>query len=53
MDISEEKLIILVKDHKHLYDLLDLNYYNSLAREKSYEKIGQTLKITGNGSILF
>lgn len=48
MNMSEEKLILLVQEYKHLYDLSDPNYHNNLVKDNSWVEIGKPLRSTGN-----
>ncbi|CAI6376018.1 unnamed protein product [Macrosiphum euphorbiae] len=47
MAMSEEQLIVLVQQYKHLYDISDSNYHNNLIKDNSWEEIGKMLSTTG------
>jgi len=53
MAMSEEQLIVLVQQYKHLYDISDSNYHNNLIKDNSWEEIGKILSTTGNEKHIF
>ncbi|PRD25507.1 UNVERIFIED_CONTAM: hypothetical protein NCL1_40714 [Trichonephila clavipes] len=48
MSCNDEKLIMEVKKHSHLYDLWDKRHKNKFLRANTWRKIGLTLGIPGD-----
>jgi len=47
-EFSDEKLIVYIQQYKHLYDMQNANYHNSVMRDNSWEEIGALLNTQGN-----